>query len=149
MKCPFCGAPDTQVIDSRANDDGTTIRRRRKCPVCHKRYTTYETAELRMPTIVKSNGQREDFLRAKLETSLHRALHKRPVTAEQIDAAIDRIEQSLLLDGGREIRSQRIGEMVMDELRVLDKVGYVRFASVYRSFEGVDDFREVLRDLKK
>ena len=149
MKCPFCGAPDTHVIDSRVNDEGNSIRRRRKCPVCHKRHTTYETPELRMPTIVKSNGQREDFSRTKVETSFHRALHKRPVTAEQIDAAVDHIEQSLLLDGGREIRSQRIGQMVMDELRNLDKVGYIRFASVYRSFEGVDDFREVLKDLKK
>ena len=102
-----------------------------------------------MPTIVKSNGQREDFKRSKLETSFHRALHKRPVTAEQIDAAIDRVEQSLLLDGGREIKSHHIGEMVMDELKNLDKVGYIRFASVYRSFEGVDDFREVLKDFKK
>jgi len=149
MKCPFCGAPDTQVIDSRVNEDGNSIRRRRKCPVCHKRHTTYETPELRMPTIVKSNGQREEFKRSKLETSFQRALHKRPVTAEQIDAAIDRIEQSLLLDGGREMKSQNIGAMVMDELRNLDKVGYIRFASVYRSFEGVDDFREVLKDFKK
>jgi transcriptional repressor NrdR len=149
MKCPFCGAPDTQVIDSRANDDGTSIRRRRKCPVCHKRYTTYETAELRMPTIVKTNGQREDFKRAKVETSFRRALHKRPVTTEQIDAAVERIEQALLLDGGREIKSQKIGEMVMEELRILDKVGYIRFASVYHSFEGVDDFREALKDFRK
>ena len=149
MKCPFCSAQDTQVIDSRVSEDGASIRRRRRCAVCHKRYTTYETAELRMPTIAKSNGQREDFKRAKLDNSFRRALHKRPVTAEQIDAAVDRIEQSLLLDGGREIKSQRIGEMVMDELKSLDKVGYIRFASVYRSFEGVDDFREVLKDFKK
>ncbi|MBL8517991.1 MAG: transcriptional repressor NrdR [Betaproteobacteria bacterium] len=149
MKCPFCSAPDTQVIDSRVNEEGTSVRRRRRCPVCHKRYTTYETAELRMPTIVKSNGQREDFARAKVETSFHRALHKRPVMTEQIDQAVDRIEQSILLDGGREVQSQRIGEMVMNELKALDKVGYIRFASVYRAFEGVEDFREALKDLKK
>lgn len=149
MKCPFCSAPDTQVIDSRVNEEGTSVRRRRRCPVCHKRFTTYETAELRMPSIMKSNGQREDFSRAKVETAFRRALHKRPVTTEQIDEAVDRIEQTVLLDGGRELKSQRIGEMVMNELKALDKVGYIRFASVYRAFEGVEDFREAIKDLKK
>jgi transcriptional repressor NrdR len=148
VKCPFCGEDDTQVIDSRVSEDGASIRRRRRCQVCSKRFTTYETAELRMPQIVKTNGEREDFSRAKLNTSFQRALHKRPVTTELVDAAIERIEQKLLALGERELDSRRIGEMVMEELRKLDKVAYIRFASVYRSFSDVEDFRDAIREVR-
>ena len=147
MKCPFCGSLDTQVIDSRVNEEGDSIRRRRRCAECSKRFTTYETAELRMPQVVKQNGIREEFSKDKLRTSFMRALHKRPVPTEYVDAAIDRIGQELLSLGEREIPARRIGEMVMAELYKLDKVAYIRFASVYRSFEDVEDFREVLKDI--
>jgi transcriptional repressor NrdR len=147
MKCPFCGAPDTQVVDSRISDEGDSIRRRRRCTACSKRFTTYETAELRMPQVVKQNGKREEFSREKLRTGFMRALHKRPVSTESVDAAIDRIWQKMLSLGEREVDSRRLGELVMEELRKLDKVAYIRFASVYRSFQDVDDFRDVMRDL--
>lgn len=149
MKCPFCSAQETQVIDSRVNDEGDQVRRRRKCTVCHKRFTTYETAELRMPTIVKSNGQREDYSRKKIEQSLHRALHKRPVPEEQVAAAVERIEQALLNEARRELQSRKVGEMVMAELKQLDQVGYVRFASVYRSFSDVEDFKQAIKEVTK
>ena len=113
MKCPFCSAEDTQVIDSRVSEEGDSIRRRRRCQVCNKRFTTYETAELRMPQIVKTDGVREDFSSPKLRTGFQRALHKRPVTTELVDAAIQRIEQKILALGEREIDSRRLGEMVM------------------------------------
>ena len=148
MRCPFCGAQDTKVIDSRLAGEGDQIRRRRECLVCKERFTTYETAELRMPQIVKGNGQREDFSSAKLRTGFQRALHKRPVTTELVDAAITRIEQKLLALGEREVDSRRLGEMVMEELRKLDKVAYIRFASVYRSFSDVDDFRDAIREVR-
>ncbi len=147
MKCPFCGSLDTQVIDSRVSEDGDSIRRRRRCAACSKRFTTYETAEVRMPQVVKQNGSREAFSKDKLRTSFMRALHKRPVPTEYVDAAIERIVQELLSLGVREVDARRIGEMVMAELYKLDKVAYIRFASVYRSFEDVEDFREVLKDL--
>jgi transcriptional repressor NrdR len=147
MKCPFCGSLDTQVIDSRVSEEGESIRRRRRCTECNKRFTTYETAELRMPQVVKQNGIREEFSQDKLRTSFQRALHKRPVPTEYVDAAIERIVQELLSLGEREVDARRIGEMVMAELYKLDKVAYIRFASVYRSFEDVDDFREVIKDL--
>ena len=147
MKCPFCGSPETQVIDSRVSDEGDSIRRRRRCAGCNKRFTTYETAELRLPQVVKQNGSREEFSKEKLRTGFMRALHKRPVPTEYVDAAVERIVQELLSLGQREVESRRIGEMVMAELYKLDKVAYIRFASVYRSFEDVDDFREVIRDL--
>jgi transcriptional repressor NrdR len=149
MKCPYCGATDTQVIDSRVNDEGDSIRRRRRCQACNKRFTTYETVELRMPQLVKSNGSREDFSREKLRTSFARALHKRPVSAELVDEAIEHVVQKLLSLGEREIPSRQVGELVMNELRKLDKVAYIRFASVYRSFQDVDDFRDVIEDLDK
>ncbi len=149
MKCPFCSAEDTQVIDSRVSEDGGSIRRRRRCQACNKRFTTYETPELRMPQIVKSGGEREDFSTAKLRTGFQRALHKRPVTTERVDAAITRIEQTLLALGEREVDSRRLGEMVMEELRKLDKVAYIRFASVYKSFSDVDDFRDAIREVKE
>ena len=149
MKCPFCSAEDTQVIDSRVSEEGDSIRRRRRCQVCNKRFTTYETAELRMPQIVKNDGVREDFSSQKLRTGFQRALHKRPVTTELVDAAITRIEQKILALGEREIDSRRLGEMVMEELRKLDKVAYIRFASVYRSFQDVEDFRDAIREVRE
>jgi transcriptional repressor NrdR len=149
MKCPFCSAQETQVIDSRVSEEGDVVRRRRRCTVCHKRFTTYENAELRLPTIVKSNGQREDYARKKLETSFHRALHKRPVSEEAIVAALDRIEQTLLNEAKRELPSRKIGEMVMAELKQMDEVGYVRFASVYRSFSDVEEFKAAIREVQK
>ena len=149
MKCPFCGDADTQVIDSRVNDEGDSIRRRRKCGVCDKRFTTYETAELHMPQVVKTNGTREEFSRDKLRLSFSRALHKRPVPTEYVDHALDRISQKLLSLGEREIPARTLGESVMHELKLMDKVAYIRFASVYRSFSDVDDFNDVIRDLDK
>ncbi|MEO7343718.1 MAG: transcriptional regulator NrdR [Methylotenera sp.] len=149
MKCPFCGAGDTQVIDSRVNDEGDSIRRRRKCGACDKRFTTYETAELHMPQVVKTNGTREEFSREKLRLSFSRALHKRPVPTEYVDHALDRISQKLLSLGEREIPARTLGESVMHELKLMDKVAYIRFASVYRSFSDVDDFNDAIRDLDK
>lgn len=147
MKCPFCGADDTQVIDSRVNDEGDSIRRRRKCVVCDKRFTTYETAELHLPQVVKQNGTREEFNRDKLRLSFTRALHKRPVPTEYVDKALDHITQKILARGDREVPARDLGEMVMHELKMMDKVAYIRFASVYRSFSDVDDFNDVIRDL--
>ena len=147
MKCPFCGSLDTQVIDSRVNDAGDAIRRRRRCAACDKRFTTWETAELRPPQIVKTNGTREDFSETKLREGFRRALHKRPVPTELVDAAVDRIRQRLLTLGEREIPAREVGELVMNELKKLDKVAYIRFASVYRSFQDVEDFRDVIRDI--
>ena len=148
MKCPFCGSLDTQVIDSRVNEAGDAIRRRRRCTQCEKRFTTWETAELRPPQIVKTNGTREDFSETKLRESFRRALHKRPVPTELVDAAVERIRQLLLTRGAREVPAREIGERVMHELKKLDKVAYIRFASVYKSFQDPDDFRDVLQDLE-
>ena len=149
MKCPFCGSDDTQVIDSRVSEPGDSIRRRRRCTGCQKRFTTYETVELRLPQVVKSNGTRSDFDVGKLRNGFQRALHKRPVPTEFVDQAVDRIVGQVLALGEREIPSRQIGEMVMQELYKLDKVAYIRFASVYRSFQDVEDFREAVRKLKK
>jgi transcriptional repressor NrdR len=147
MKCPFCGSIDTQVVETRLTEDGISIRRRRRCQSCDKRFTTYETADVRLPLVVKANGIREDFSEAKLREGFHRALHKRPVPAEQVDEAVAQIRQRLLSLGEREIPSRQLGEMVMHALRRLDKVAYIRFASVYKSFQDVDDFRDALKDL--
>lgn len=149
MKCPFCGAPDTYVVDSRVSESGESIRRRRRCLTCEKRFTTYETVELRMPQIVKSDGRRAEFDREKLRTGFQRALHKRPVPTELVDQAIERIVQKLLSLGERELPSRRVGEMVMAELKKLDDVAYVRFASVYRSFQDVEDFREAIQEVEQ
>jgi transcriptional repressor NrdR len=149
MKCPFCGSPDTQVVDSRVSDEGDLVRRRRRCTICDKRFTTFETAEVRMPQVVKQNGQRAEFDREKVRTSFLRALHKRPVPTPLVDEAISRIIQKVLTVGEREIMSRQIGEMVIAELAKLDKVAYIRFASVYRSFQDVDDFRDVIREVTK
>lgn len=148
MKCPFCGSDETQVIDSRVSDAGDSIRRRRRCVACQKRFTTYETVELRLPQVVKSNGSRSDFDVERVRVGFQRALHKRPVPTEYVDAAIDRIVQQVLALGEREIPSREIGEMVMQELYKLDKVAYIRFASVYRSFQDVSDFRDALREVE-
>lgn len=147
MKCPFCGAEDTQVIDSRVNDEGDSIRRRRRCAICEKRFTTYEKADLQMPQVVKQNGTREEFARDKLRLSFTRALHKRPVPTEYLDRAVDSIVRQILSQGEREVDSRQIGEAVMQALQRLDKVAYIRFASIYRSFQDVEDFHEVIRDL--
>ena len=149
MKCPFCGGADTQVIDSRVSEPGDSIRRRRRCAVCQKRFTTYETVELRLPQVVKTNGTRSDFDVGKLRNGFQRALHKRPVPTEFVDQAVDRIVGQVLALGEREIPSRQIGEMVMQELYKLDKVAYIRFSSVYRSFQDVEDFREAVRKIKK
>ena len=149
MKCPFCNSPDTQVIDSRVSDDGDSIRRRRKCAACSKRFTTYETVELRMPQVVKQDGSRTEFDLEKLRTGFMRALHKRPVPTQLVDEAIATITQNVLALGEREIESRRIGEMVMRELHRLDQVAYIRFASVYRSFEGVDDFQDAIKEARR
>jgi transcriptional repressor NrdR len=148
MKCPFCGSVDTQVIDSRVSEPGDSIRRRRRCVACQKRFTTYENVELRLPQVVKTNGNRSDFDVAKIRVGFQRALHKRPVPTDYVDAAIDRIVQQVLSLGEREIPSRQIGEMVMQELHKLDKVGYIRFASVYRSFQDISDFRDALKEVE-
>ena len=147
MKCPFCGADDTQVVDSRVSEEGDSIRRRRRCAACDKRFTTYETVELRLPQVVKANGTREEYDEEKLRTGFSRALHKRPVPTEYVDAAVERITQKMLSLGEREIASRRIGELVMRELYKVDKVAYIRFASVYKDFQDVDDFRDVIKEV--
>ena len=149
MKCPFCNAADTSVIDSRASEEGDRIRRRRRCITCDKRFTTYETVELRLPQVVKQDGNRTEFDRRKLLTSFQRSLHKRPVATEDVDAAMDRVVQKLLSFGEREIPSRKLGEMVMEELYKLDKVAYIRFASVYKSFQDAADFHNALKELQR
>lgn len=149
MKCPFCNAPDTQVVDSRVNEVGNSVRRRRRCATCSKRFTTYETIELRLPQVVKQDGRRTEFSRDKLMTGFRRALHKRKVPTEKVDEAVERIVQNLLGMGVREVPARQIGDMVMEELYKLDQVAYIRFASVYRAFQGIDDFREVIQEVQK
>lgn len=149
MKCPFCKSDETQVIDSRESDDGDTIRRRRKCVSCSKRFTTYETVELRMPQVVKQDGSRAEFDLEKLRTSFMRALHKRPVPTPLVDEAIGTLTNELLSLGEREVPARRVGEMVMRELKKLDEVAYIRFASVYRSFQGVDDFTDAIKEVRR
>jgi transcriptional repressor NrdR len=149
MKCPFCKHPDTQVVDSRVNEEGDSIRRRRRCLSCDKRFTTYETVELRMPQVVKSGGTREEFSEDKIRTGFMRALHKRSVPAEQVDAAIRRIANKMLSLGEREVPSRRVGEMVMQELKKLDDVAYIRFASVYRAFQDVQDFQDAIQEVRR
>ena len=148
MRCPFCGAQDTKVIDSRLAGEGDQIRRRRECLVCNERFTTYETAELNLPRVVKSDGRRVPFDGKKLRAGMMKALEKRPVSTDQVDAALARITRRLMSSGESEVDSRRIGELVMDELRQLDQVAYVRFASVYRRFEDVRAFREEIERLE-
>jgi transcriptional repressor NrdR len=149
MKCPFCKHPDTQVADTRESDEGDSIRRRRRCLSCDKRFTTYERVELRMPQVVKQNGMRSEFDEEKLRTSFKRALHKRPVPTELVDVAIDNVTQKVFALGDREVGSRQIGEMVMKELLKLDKVAYIRFASVYKSFQDVGDFADAVEAVRK
>ncbi|QSX78585.1 transcriptional regulator NrdR [Agrilutibacter solisilvae] len=148
MHCPFCQHTDTRVIDSRVSDDGATIRRRRVCEACGERFSTLETVELKLPVIVKSDGRREAFDARKLRSGFDRALQKRPVSEEQIETAVRAVVHHLRMTAERELDSRRVGEFVMAELRKLDHVAYVRFASVYRAFEDVADFREVLDRLE-
>ena len=147
MHCPFCGHAETQVVETRESDEGDVIRRRRRCLKCDKRFTTYERIDIVMPAVVKKDGSRADFDPDKLRASMMLALRKRPVSVEQIDAALERIRDKLLASGARELPSTRLGELVMRELKRIDKVAYVRFASVYRSFEDVDEFRQLIRGI--
>mgnify|MGYP003595489117 FL=1 len=147
MHCPFCNHDDTQVVETRESDEGDVVRRRRRCPACEKRFTTYERIDIVMPAVVKKDGARVDFDPTKLRGSMMLALRKRPVSVEQVDAAFERIRDKLLATGQREVPSTRLGELVMRELKRIDKVAYVRFASVYRSFEDVDEFRQLIRDI--
>ena len=149
MRCPFCGADDTRVVDSRLADEGDQVRRRRRCVACDERFTTYEIAELTMPRVIKSNDGREPFNDDKLRSGIMRALEKRPVAIDRIEAAISRIRKKILLGGEREVSSAIIGELVMDELRQFDEVAYVRFASVYKSFQDVDEFSDEIRKIKQ
>ena len=149
MKCPFCSNQETQVVETRVAEDGDFIRRRRQCGSCEKRFTTYERPDVNFPSIVKKDGRRIEFERSKLLASMKLALRKRPVSTEQVDGAIERIEEKLLSLGVREVQSTRIGELVMRELKKLDKVAYVRFASVYRSFEDIDDFKTLVDEVRK
>jgi len=149
MKCPFCNHLDTQVMETRVSEDGDFVRRRRQCGACEKRFTTYERPEVSFPAIVKKDGRRIEFDRSKLRASMNLALRKRPVSTEQVDGAIERIEEKLINLAQREVPSHRLGEMVMRELKKLDKVAYVRFASVYRSFEDIDDFKNLVDEVRK
>ena len=147
MRCPFCSHDDTQVVETRESDEGDVVRRRRRCLQCEKRFTTYERSEIALPSVVKKDGARVEFDPAKIRASMLLALRKRPVSVEQVDAALDRIQDKLLASGAREVPSARMGELVMRELKRIDKVAYVRFASVYREFEDVDAFRQLIRDI--
>jgi len=149
MRCPFCGAQDTKVIDSRLSGEGDQVRRRRKCTLCKERFTTYESAELNLPRLIKRDGSRVPFDGRKLRSGIMRALEKRPVGTEEVEAALSRINRRLISSGEGEVSSREIGDLVMDELRGLDQVAYVRFASVYRQFEDVAAFREEIERLER
>lgn len=148
MHCPFCAADDTKVIDSRLVAEGDQVRRRRECLSCKERFTTYEVAELVMPRVIKQNGDREPFDEGKLRSGFQRALEKRPVAIEDIEAAINQIKHNLRATGEREVKSRVLGELVMDSLKQLDQVAYVRFASVYRSFQDIAEFRDAIERLE-
>lgn len=148
MKCPFCSNDDTQVIDSRVSEEGDAIRRRRRCLACDRRFTTYERADLLMPTVVKRDGSRMEFDVVRLRASLDLALRKRSVPSADVDAAVSRITERLLLSGGREVSTERVGELVMDELKQLDQVAYVRFASVYKSFNDIREFVQAIDEMQ-
>ena len=149
MHCPFCGAPDTKVIDSRLVTESNQVRRRRECAFCHERVTSYETADLHLPKIIKQDGRREPFKEEKLRSGLQRALEKRPVSAEKIEAILDQIKSDLRSRGERELSSTLVGEIVMNVLQPLDGVAYVRFASVYRSFQDLGEFKEEIERLQR
>ena len=146
MKCPFCQHEETQVLDTRVSEEGDSIRRRRRCMHCDKRFTTFERIELAMPVIVKKNGSRTDFDPLKLRASLMLALRKRPVSVEALDEALQRIKDKLLSSGEREVLSGHVGELAMRELKRLDKIAYIRFASVYKSFEDVAEFQNMIEE---
>jgi len=149
MRCPFCEADETKVIDSRLADEGYVVRRRRECLTCSERFTTFETAELVMPQIVKNDGRREPFNEEKLRSGVVRALEKRPIESDAVEGLINQIKQQMRATGDREIKATRLGEWVMEALKNIDQVAYVRFASVYRSFEDVNAFREEIERLEK
>ncbi|MES2412335.1 MAG: transcriptional regulator NrdR [Pseudomonadota bacterium] len=149
MKCPFCGNLETQVVETRVSEDADFIRRRRQCGACEKRFTTYERPDVTFPAIVKKDGRRIEYKRSKILGSMNLALRKRPVSTEQIDSAVERIEEKLLSLGVREVASNRLGELVMRELKKLDKVAYIRFASVYRSFEDIDEFKTLVDEVRR
>lgn len=146
MKCPFCHHEETQVLDTRVSEEGDAIRRRRRCTKCDKRFTTHERIELVMPVIVKKNGSRTEFDAKKLRASLMLALRKRPVSAESVDEALQKIKEKLLASGEREVITGHVGELVMHELKQLDKIAYIRFASVYKSFEDVAEFQNMIEE---
>ncbi|MGI9304849.1 MAG: transcriptional regulator NrdR [Gammaproteobacteria bacterium] len=148
MHCPFCTSPDTRVIDSRLANDGSQVRRRRECSACGERYTTYEYAELNLPRVVKRDGSREPFSEDKLRKGMQHALEKRPVETDLVEEAITRVQRKMTAAGERELPARQVGEWVMQELRALDQVAYVRFASVYRSFEDVQAFRDLIERLE-
>jgi transcriptional repressor NrdR len=148
MYCPFCPHEETQVLDSRVSEDGRAVRRRRRCEKCDKRFTTYERVELSMPTLVKKDGSRVEYSREKIVSSMRLALRKRPVSSDALDAAIAHLEERVISLGEKEIPTSRVGEMVMRELKRLDKVAYIRYASVYRSFEDIESFESALKELK-
>lgn len=149
MRCPFCTAQDTRVLDSRLINDGDQVRRRRECNVCKERFTTFETVELSMPVVIKRNGIREAFEEKKLRSGMLKALEKRPVDSDDIEAALNRIKKALMDRSEREVSTQELGEKIMQELIQLDHVAYVRFASVYRSFQDVSEFTDMIQHLQK
>ena len=147
MKCPFCGTPDTRVVDSRLSTESNQVRRRRECVSCEARFTTYESPMLSMPMVIKSDGSRDAFDEVRLRSGMRRALEKRPVSADQIEDAVNHVKRQLAALDAREVSSRKIGDMVMHELQRLDHVAYIRFASVYLSFEDIQAFEEVIRTL--
>ncbi|TAM09517.1 MAG: transcriptional repressor NrdR [Nevskiaceae bacterium] len=149
MQCPFCKCADTRVVDSRLYADGAEVRRRRECPACHRRFTTHERAELELPFVQKNGGAHEPFSEAKLRDGIERALYKRPVSTEAVDRAVEELVERISTHGDREVPTRLIGEWVMESLRDLDQVAYVRFASVYRKFEDVNAFRDVIERLER
>jgi transcriptional repressor NrdR len=149
MKCPFCGHLETQVVETRISEDADFIRRRRQCGACEKRFTTYERPDVNFPAIVKKDGRRTAYQHSKILDSMTLALRKRPVSTEQVDRAVEQIEEKLLNLGLREVASSRLGELVMQELKKLDKIAYIRFASVYRSFEDIEEFRALVDEVRR
>lgn len=149
MRCPFCNHEDTQVLETRVVDEGIALRRRRRCEQCDKRFTTYERVELQVPVVVKKDGSRVDYSRDKIRLSMQLALRKRPVSAVLVDEAISRIEDKLISSAAKEVSTEKLGELVMRELSKLDKIAYIRFASVYHSFEDLHEFRDVLQEVEK
>lgn len=149
MHCPFCAAQDTRVVDTRLADDGDQVKRRRECVVCKERFTTFEVVELILPRVIKRNGARQSFNESKLRAGMQRALEKRPVQADAVEAALSRIKKTLIGKGEREIPALELGELVMKELNELDHVAFVRFASVYRSFQDVSEFTDMIASLQK